>query len=83
MVGSLCIALRITLAVASRWTSKRALWSRSSTFDHGGVEPDRVDDPQVVDLVLGDVAGADGVEHAVGDGGLHGAHEDVGVLACP
>src|SRR5262249_6811337 len=35
--------------------------------DHRGVEPDRVDDPQVVDLVAGDVAGADGVEDAVGD----------------
>ena len=81
MVGSRRMALRMTLAVASRWTSKSALWSRSSCVEHRGVEPDRVDDAQVVDLVAGDVAGADGVEHAVGDRRLDGAHQDVGVLA--
>jgi hypothetical protein len=37
--------------------------------DRGGVEPDRVDDPQVVHLVGGDVAGADGVEDSVRDRG--------------
>ena len=49
-------------------------------LEHRRVEPDRIDDPQVVDLVLGDVAGADGVQHAVGDRRLDGAHQDVRVL---
>ena len=39
-------------------------------LDDRRVEPDRDDDPRVVGLLLGDVAGPHRVEHAVGDGGL-------------
>ncbi len=49
-------------------------------LDHGGVEPDRVDEPQVVDLVLRNHAGADRVEDAVRERRLHGSHQDVGIL---
>ncbi len=43
-------------------------------LDHGGIELDRVDDSQVVDLVFGNHPGADRVEHAMGDRRLHGSH---------
>ncbi len=49
-------------------------------FDHCGVEPDRVDDSQVVDLVLRNHPGADRVEDAVRDRRLHGSHQDVGIF---
>ncbi len=48
-------------------------------LDDDGVEPDRDDDAEIVDLVLRDVAVAHRVEHAVGGRRLHGAHQDVGV----
>jgi len=44
-----------------------------------GVEPDGDDDAQVVSFGFGDDAATDAVEDGIGDGGLHGAHEDVGV----
>jgi len=43
------------------------------------IEPDRHNDAQVVRLLLGDVAGPNGVKHTVGDRRLHRAHQDVGV----
>src|SRR5262249_3559535 len=46
----------------------------------GGVEPDGDDDTEVVRLRLGNVAGSDRIQNAVGDGGLDGAHQNVRVL---
>src|SRR5208337_2636216 len=59
---------------------EKGLMIQVVNFDHGGVEPDRVDDSQVVDLVLRNHPGADRVEDAVRDRRLHGSHQDVGML---
>ena len=83
-------ASRWSARVASpcRWLSRsrpRWVWNRilvvDLDVDHARVEPDGDDDPQIVGLVLGDVARPHGVEHAVGDRRLHGPHQDVRVAA--
>jgi hypothetical protein len=38
-----------------------------------GIEPNRTDDTEVIDLVFWNIASADSVEHTIGNRGLHGA----------